>query len=98
MKKYIFIFFLFFVACANSKSVYWCGDHACVNKEEKRLYFKKHMVVEVKQIGEKKVKKKEYYEKIFEQAKINKKQSIRKLLDGESYAASRKPCDRRSYS
>jgi len=76
MKKYIFIFFLFFVACANSKSVYWCGDHACVNKEEKRLYFKKHMVVEVKQIGEKKVKKKEYYEKIFEQAKINKKQSI----------------------
>ena len=36
MKKfyYIIIFFVVF-GCANNKVVYWCGDHACINKKER---------------------------------------------------------------
>ena len=51
MKRYIFIpIFIFIVACSGGKGVYWCGDHPCINKKEKESYFKKTMIVEVKQI------------------------------------------------
>ena len=36
------------ISCTNNKGVYWCGDHPCINKEEKEAYFKKTMIVEVK--------------------------------------------------
>ena len=39
--------------CTNGKQVFWCGDHACVNKKEKEAYFKKNMIVEVRKIGQK---------------------------------------------
>ena len=49
MKKffYIIIFFVVF-SCANNKVIYWCGDHPCINKKEKEAYFKKNMVVEMR--------------------------------------------------
>lgn len=50
MIKIIF-FSLFFVLvnCAqNPKQVYWCGDHACKSKKERKLYFEKTMIVEVR--------------------------------------------------
>ena len=48
--KYLILFasFMFLFGCSGDKSVYWCGDHACVNKKEKEAYFKKNMVVEMK--------------------------------------------------
>ena len=48
MKYSIFLFLAFFLlfACSNNKSVYWCGDHACINNKEKKAYFKKTMIVE----------------------------------------------------
>ena len=52
MKYLIFLVSLFLLfACSNSKSVYWCGDHACINNKEKEAYFKKTMIVEVRELG-----------------------------------------------
>ena len=51
MIKVFFLFiFLFILSCSVNKTVYWCGDHPCINKKEKESYFKKTMIVEVKQI------------------------------------------------
>jgi len=59
MKNLFFIFILFMVvACSNNKSVYWCGDHPCINKKEKEAYFKKTMIVEIKDLKNKNYKKK----------------------------------------
>ena len=43
----IIIFFLL-IGCSNNKQVYWCGDHACLNKKEREEYFKKNKIVEVR--------------------------------------------------
>ena len=57
MKYYNFINFLtFIVCCSNGKRVYWCGDHACINNKEKEAYFKKTMIVEIKELS-KRIKK-----------------------------------------
>ena len=54
MKIFFFISFLFLLnSCTNNKTVYWCGDHACINKKEKEAYFKKTMIVEKKIINNK---------------------------------------------
>ena len=47
-KNFIILIFIFMISCTNNKGVYWCGDHPCINKEEKEAYFKKTMIVEVK--------------------------------------------------
>ena len=76
--KFYFLFALFFliISCNNNKSVYWCGDHACVNKKEKDAYFKKTMVVEIK--NEKNIQDKDKSEinKIVKQAKLNEKKRM----------------------
>ena len=49
MKNLSLIFlFLLFSSCANEKKTFWCGDHACINKQERMQYFKENMTVEVK--------------------------------------------------
>ena len=54
MKKYIyFTIFIFIISCSNNKGVYWCGDHACANNKEKEAYFKKTMIVEVRDLNKK---------------------------------------------
>ena len=54
MKQLFILIFLFFLlACSNNKTVYWCGDHACINKKEREAYFKKTMIVEIKEVGKK---------------------------------------------
>ena len=42
--KILLIFFLLItiISCANSKKVFWCGDHPCINNKEKETYFKKY--------------------------------------------------------
>ena len=44
------MFFFLVLGCSNSKVVYWCGDHPCINNKEKEAYFKKTMIVETKNI------------------------------------------------
>ena len=51
MKIIISLLVLIFISsCSNSKKAYWCGDHPCINKEEKQAYFKKNMVVEIRNL------------------------------------------------
>ena len=50
MKYLSLIMFIFlFFSCTKNKTVFWCGDHACVNKDEKESYFKKTMTVQIKE-------------------------------------------------
>ena len=48
--KNLYLIFLFILlsSCANEKKTFWCGDHACINKQERMQYFKENMTVEVK--------------------------------------------------
>ena len=78
MKNLFFIFILFMVvACINNKSVYWCGDHPCINKKEKEAYFKKTMIVEIKDLKNKNYKNRTEYERIMQQAQLDEKKRIK---------------------
>ena len=47
MKNLIFLMLIFmFFGCSNNNEVYWCGDHACINKKERESFFKETMIVE----------------------------------------------------
>ena len=55
MKLFVLLFyycFLITVAVKIQRTVYWCGDHACVNKAEaeQKSYFKKTMIIEKRNI------------------------------------------------
>ena len=64
MKNFsLVIIFAIIVGCSTSKGVYWCGDHPCINKKEREAYFKKTMIVEIRDLEDKKYKKDYEYEK-----------------------------------
>ena len=68
MKKFFFLFIILLIAnCSNTKNVYWCGDHPCINKKEKEAYFKKTMIVEIKDSKNTKHKSKSDIENILQQ-------------------------------
>ena len=51
MKLLLFIFFsIILVGCSTNKPTYWCGDHACIDKDEKSAFFKETMIVEIKEV------------------------------------------------
>jgi len=81
MKKILIIPFLLLISCSNEKMVYWCGDHACINKKEREAYFKKTMIVEVKEADKNKINKTEL-KKITEEIILSEKKRIKdkKLL------------------
>ena len=66
------------ISCSNSKSVYWCGDHPCINKKEKEAYFKRTMIVEVKDLKKNSYKDKSEVDKLFQQARKSEKRRINK--------------------
>ena len=77
MKIYIFLLiFTFVISCSANKGVYWCGDHACANNKEREAYFKKTMIVEVKNIDKNNKEKVSMNEKILNQDKSIKKKTI----------------------
>ena len=69
---------LFLSSCSTGNEAYWCGDHACINKEEKEAYFKKTMIVEIKDIEKKSSKNNSEIEKVILQAQDNDKKKIKK--------------------
>ena len=74
MKKYIyFIFLIFIISCSSNKGVYWCGDHACANNKEKEAYFKKTMIVEVRNLNKNDSETNTINEKILNLPKSKKK-------------------------
>ena len=78
MKNYLFLFILFFIInCAPSNSVYWCGDHPCINNKEKKAYFKKNMIVELREKEKVSHEEESAIKKIIEQTKINEKERIK---------------------
>lgn len=80
--KIIAIFFILIVitGCSSEKLVYWCGDHQCINKKERKAYFEKTMIVEVKTSKKKYYKKTSYIEELQKEAKseVNIKQKDEK--------------------
>ena len=77
MNKILILFIiLLLTACSTTKGVYWCGDHPCINKKEKEAYFKKTMIVEVRDIKKKSYKNNSEIEKLLKQAKLNEKNRI----------------------
>ena len=81
--KILFSLVIFFtlVSCANNQVVYWCGDHACINKKEKEAYFKKTLIVEVKEKNEKNNKSDSEITKITKQVQLEEKKRIKKEKD-----------------
>ena len=78
MKHLIFsILMILLFACSNGKEVYWCGDHACINNKEKEAYFKKTMIVEIKELGKQDKKSKSELEIIKKQAGLEQKEEIK---------------------
>jgi len=79
MKKLLLLVFFFFIfSCTSSRTVFWCGDHACINKKEKKAYFKKTMTVEIKNMDNKNKKNYSSHEKILQQVKTDTKKGIKK--------------------
>ena len=73
---FIVLFFLFVTACSNNKNVYWCGDHPCIDDKERENYFKKTMIVEVRELSKEKKKSSEI-QKIIQQASLEEKKRIK---------------------
>jgi len=79
------IVFLIIIACSTNKTVYWCGDHPCINKNEKETYFKKTMIVEIKELKKENSKKSSEIEKIMRQAGLEEKIKIKKKKKSTKY-------------
>ena len=73
---FLIIIFLLFASCGGTKTVHWCGDHQCVNEKERKAYFAKTMIIEIREIDtkEKKFKKeKKEQKKILKQVRLDEK-------------------------
>ena len=60
MKYFIVLLFLILLSCTNKNEVYWCGDHACINNKEKKAYFEKTLITEIKDLTKRKRKKSQF--------------------------------------
>ena len=77
--KYLFFFVFSFLllGCSSKEGVYWCGDHACINNKEKKAYFKKTMIVEIRELSKQSKKDKSESEIIKEQAGLENKKNVK---------------------
>ena len=73
---FLLIFFII-ISCSPNKKVYWCGDHPCINKKEREAYFKKTMIVEVKDSKNKSYGNDSEIEKIIQEAQLSEKTRIK---------------------
>ena len=78
MKLLFSLILLFFLLeCSNNKTVYWCGDHPCINNKEKEAYFKETMIVEIRELNKKNQMKKSEIEKITQEILKKEKEQIK---------------------
>ena len=73
MKKKILLIFTLcsLLSCQNTNHVYWCGDHECINNKEKDEYFKKTMIVEIRNTKKNEKNRISDFEKISSEASNN---------------------------
>ena len=71
------IILLIFTSCSTDKDTYWCGDHPCINNKEKEAYFKKTMIIEIKNLEKKTSKNSSEIEKIIQRARKGEKKRIK---------------------
>lgn len=60
MKYFFILLFIILLSCTNKKEVNWCGDHACINNKEKKAYFEKTLITEIKNLTKQKRKKSDF--------------------------------------
>ena len=60
MKYFIILLFIILLSCTNKNKVYWCGDHACINNKEKKAYFEKTLITEIRDLTKQKRKKSDF--------------------------------------
>ena len=60
MKYFIILLFILLLSCTNKNEVDWCGDHACINNKEKKAYFEKTLITEIKDLTKQKRKKSDF--------------------------------------
>jgi len=60
MKYFFILLFIILLSCTNKKEVHWCGDHACINNKEKKAYFEKTLITEIKDLTKQKRKKSDF--------------------------------------
>tara|TARA_B100000965_G_scaffold404824_1_gene436749 strand:+ start:1258 stop:1821 length:564 start_codon:yes stop_codon:yes gene_type:complete len=65
MRIILFLFIFFLVSCSNTKKVFICGEHECINKSEAKIYFEENLSIEVRVIDKNE-------EKSFNLVRINK--------------------------
>ena len=82
----IFIFLSLLFSCTNNRSVYWCGDHACINNKERKSYFKKTMIVEKRKLTKDNKLNKSEFEKIKKRAKLDQKKEIKEEKEAAKQA------------
>ena len=70
MKYFFILLFIILLSCTNKKEVHWCGDHACINNKEKKAYFEKTLITEIKDLTKQK-RKKSNFEIIKEKAGLD---------------------------
>jgi len=95
--KYLFFFIIGFVlfSCSNNNEVYWCGDHACINKKEKEFYFKEKMVVEKRLVKKSDKLNKVEKDEILKKIRVKEKsRSIAKKKQKEEAHISKKSADK----
>ena len=73
---YLIIFFIF-TNCATNKDVHWCGDHPCIDNKERKAYFKKTMIVEIKEFKKETKQLNSETEKIIQNARLEEKGKIK---------------------
>ena len=79
--KYLYLFLLSFLifSCSNNNEVYWCGDHACINKKERRIYFSETMTVEVRKKDKNVKLNKRERDEILKEIKLKDKKYSKKI-------------------
>ena len=78
MKFFILLFFIFILThCSSNDFVYMCGDHVCLNDKERAAYFKKTMIVEIRDANKKNIKKSPEEKRKIKEAKLEQKKRIK---------------------
>jgi len=78
MKFLILLFFIFALTnCSSNDFVYMCGDRVCLNDKERLAYFKKNMIVEIRDANKNDIKKTPEEKDRIKAAKLEQKNKIK---------------------